>query len=162
MHLCQDVSANVRVAALDSLTQCLCLVKQLSRLDGNIFPEYILPTISSLAVDPVTIVRITLAQNISTLAEISVKFLEQTQISNSIDGMVLNYETELHDLHEMFSGTVMSLLTDSQVIVKQTLLESGINKLCVFFGSQKGEQFFFCFKIIKYLGMKYLPFQQMT
>lgn len=29
------------------------------------------------------------------------------------------------------------LLTDSQNLVKQTLIENGINKLCVFFGKQK-------------------------
>jgi phosphoinositide-3-kinase, regulatory subunit 4 len=42
----------------------------------------------------------------------------------------------------MLSGTVMSLLTDQMAVVKQTLMESGITKLCVFFGSQKGNFFF--------------------
>lgn len=138
LHLAQDQSANVRVAALDTLTSCLCLVKSLPRSDANIFPEYVLPTISSMATDPSTIVRVAYAHNIATLAETAVIYLEQSQLS-SADGPVPNYDTELHDLHEMLSGTVMSLLTDSQSIVKQTLMESGITKLCVFFGSQKGE-----------------------
>lgn len=137
LHLCQDSSPNVRVAALDTLTQCLCLVTRLPRSDANVFPEYVLPAISNLAVDQATIVRISYAQNIATLAETAVKFLEHSQLG-TMDGPIPNYETELHDLHEMLSTTVMSLLTDSQVIVKQTLMESGINKLCVFFGSQKG------------------------
>ncbi|XP_070507478.1 phosphoinositide 3-kinase regulatory subunit 4 [Chironomus tepperi] len=136
LHLCQDSSPNVRVAALDTLTQCLCLVTKLPRSDANVFPEYVLPAISNLAVDPATIVRISYAQNIAILAETAVKFLEQSQLG-TMDGPLPNYETELHDLHEMLSTTVMSLLTDSQVVVKQTLMESGINKLCVFFGSQK-------------------------
>lgn len=48
------------------------------------------------------------------------------------------YEFELSALHEMLTLTVSNLLTDSQAIVKQTLIESGITKLCVFFGRQKG------------------------
>lgn len=64
------------------------------------------------------------------------RFLEQSQLSSN-EGPVPNYETELHDLHEMLASTVMSLLTDSQSVVRQTLMESGIVKLCVFFGSQK-------------------------
>lgn len=47
------------------------------------------------------------------------------------------YETELSALHEMLHQTVLNLLTDSQAIVKQTLMESGITKLCVFFGRTK-------------------------
>lgn len=41
-------------------------------------------------------------------------------------------------LHEMLQQTVSYLLTDSHAIVKQTLIESGITKLCKFFGRQKG------------------------
>lgn len=148
LHLAQDVSANVRTAALDTLTSCLCLVKTLPRSDANIFPEYVLPSIASLAVDPSTMVRVAYAHNIATLAETAVRYLEQSQLATG-DGPVPNYEMELHDLHEMLSGTVMSLLTDSQSIVKQTLMESGITKLCVFFGSQKGESIKKLIKIFK-------------
>lgn len=136
LHLTQDSSANVRAAALNTVTSCLCLVKTLPRSDANIFPEYVLPSISSLATDPSTQVRVAYALNIATLAETAVRYLEQSQLSSG-DGPVPNYENELHDLHEMLSSTVMSLLTDGQSIVKQTLMESGITKLCVFFGSQK-------------------------
>lgn len=55
------------------------------------------------------------------------------------------YEFELSALHEMLTLTVSNLLTDSQAIVKQTLIESGITKLCVFFGRQKG---LFCNKTL--------------
>lgn len=136
IHLCQDNSANVRVAALDTLTSCLCLVSRLPRSDANVFPEYVLPSIAPLAVDLATNVRVAYAQNIATLAETAVRFLEQSQLLIN-EGPVPNYETELHDLHEMLASTVMSLLTDSQSVVRQTLMESGIVKLCVFFGSQK-------------------------
>lgn len=147
IHLSQDISANVRVAALNTLTSCLCMVKSLPRSDANIFPEYVLPSISPLATDFSTTVRIAYAQNIATLAETALKYLEQSQLSSG-EGPVPNYDNELHDLHEMLSGTVMNLLTDSQTIVKQTLMESGITKLCVFFGSQKGKIFGFLFKLV--------------
>lgn len=136
LHLCMDNSTNVRVAALDTLTVCLCLVERLPRSDANVFPEYVLPSIAPLASDPATIVRVAYAQNIATLAETAVRFLEQSQLS-SADGPVPNYENELHDLHEMLSNTVIRLLTDTHSIVRQTLMESGIIKLCVFFGCQK-------------------------
>ena len=128
LHLTQDASSNVRVAALDTLTACVCIVKTLPRSDANIFPEYILPSIAPLATDPATIVRVSYAHNIATLAENAVRYLEQSQTSCG-EGPVPNYEMELQDLHEMLSTTVMSLLTDSQSIVKQTLMESGITKL---------------------------------
>jgi len=51
LHLCQDSSPNVRVAALDTLTQCLCLITRLPRSDANVFPEYVLPATSNLAED---------------------------------------------------------------------------------------------------------------
>lgn len=49
----------------------------------------------------------------------------------------IRYETELSALHEMLHQTVSHLLTDPQPIVKQTVIECGITKLCVFFGRQK-------------------------
>lgn len=52
-----------------------------------------------------------------------------------------SYEMELQTLHEMIQQTVATLITDPQSLVKQTLLENGITKLCVFFGKQKGKYF---------------------
>lgn len=79
------------------------------------------------------------------MAEISVRYLEQTQTeifdkscSKQRDVPRVNYEIELQTLHEMVQQTVSALLTDPQPLVKQTLLDSGITKLCVFFGKQKG------------------------
>ena len=48
------------------------------------------------------------------------------------------YDTELQALHEMVQQKVSILLSDPDNIVKQTLLEKGITRLCVFFGRQKG------------------------
>lgn len=45
--------------------------------------------------------------------------------------------TELQALHEMVQQKVVTLLSDSENIVKQSLMENGITRLCVFFGRQK-------------------------
>lgn len=71
------------------------------------------------------------------------RYLEQIQNDwydhNSITKKdTFNYELELQALHEMISQTVSALLTDTQSNVKQTLVDSGITKLCVFFGKAKG------------------------
>lgn len=75
---------------------------------------------------------------LANLAETAVRYLEQTQFNSPTEMPAHRYEFELSALHEMLTLTVSNLLTDSQAIVKQTLIESGITKLCVFFGRQKG------------------------
>lgn len=64
LHLANDSSARVRVHALDTLTSCLRLVKELPRNDANIFPEYVLPSIAPLATDSSVVVRIAYARNV--------------------------------------------------------------------------------------------------
>ncbi|CAD7085003.1 unnamed protein product [Hermetia illucens] len=135
LHLTKDSSSRVQATALDTLTACLGMVKDIPRSDANVFPEYILPEIAPLATDSSTIVRVSYAKNIAQLAETAVYFLEQTQLNSPND--MPRYEAELHALHEIIQQTVLSLLTDPQPIVKQTLMESGITNLCVFFGKQK-------------------------
>lgn len=46
---------------------------------------------------------------------------------------------ELLSLQGTIQHMVVTLLSDPDNIVKQTLLESGIKRLCVFFGRQKGK-----------------------
>ncbi|XP_053669300.1 phosphoinositide 3-kinase regulatory subunit 4 [Anopheles marshallii] len=138
LHLAQDAAPRVRVCSLNTLTRCLRMVRKLPRSDANVFPEYILPAIASLATDCSTFVRMTYARNIATLADTAVSFLEQSQQSCTSENMPPpHYETELSALHEMLHHTVLSLLTDPQSAVKQTLMTSGITQLCVFFGRQK-------------------------
>ncbi|XP_052870427.1 phosphoinositide 3-kinase regulatory subunit 4-like [Anopheles cruzii] len=138
LNLAQDAEPRVRVSALNTLTACLQLVRHLPRSDANVFPEYILPAIAPLATDSSTYVRMTYAKNIATLAETAVGFLEQSQQMCELENVPPpHYETELSALHEMLHQTVLALLTDPQSTVKQTLMESGITKLCVFFGRQK-------------------------
>ncbi|KAM9089365.1 phosphoinositide 3-kinase regulatory subunit 4 isoform 3-T5 [Megaptera novaeangliae] len=150
LHFSSDSVPRVRAEALRTLTKVLALVKEVPRNDVNIYPEYILPGIAHLAQDDATIVRLAYAENIALLAETALRFLELVQLKNlsmendpnseEIDEVTHpsgNYDTELQALHEMVQQKVVTLLSDPENIVKQTLMENGITRLCVFFGRQK-------------------------
>ena len=80
LYLVTDSLPQVRAQALKTLSQCLQLVRNIQRSDANIFPEYILPSLSLLAQDTEVIVRISYAENIASLAEVALKFLEMAQL----------------------------------------------------------------------------------
>ncbi|XP_073728415.1 phosphoinositide 3-kinase regulatory subunit 4 [Misgurnus anguillicaudatus] len=150
LHFCNDTMPRVRAEAVRTLTKVLALVKEVPRNDVNIYPEYILPGIAHLAQDEATIVRLAYAENIAHLAETALRFLELVQENNlsseqDVNGEDTeetlhpneNYDSELQALHEMVQQKVVTLLSDPENIVKQTLMENGITRLCVFFGRQK-------------------------
>eukprot|EP00063_Salmo_salar_P052348 XP_014027183.1 PREDICTED: phosphoinositide 3-kinase regulatory subunit 4-like [Salmo salar] len=150
LHFCSDLAPRVRAQAVRTLAKVLALVKEVPRNDVNIYPEYILPGIAHLAQDDATIVRLAYAENIAHLAETALRFLELVQENNlnmehDMNGEdteeILhpneNYDSELQALHEMVQQKVVTLLSDSENIVKQSLMENGITRLCVFFGRQK-------------------------
>ncbi|XP_051157774.1 phosphoinositide 3-kinase regulatory subunit 4 isoform X2 [Leptopilina boulardi] len=138
-QLVHDPASRVRVSAIHTLTKCLYLVKSIPPSDVNIFPEYILPGLAHLTQDEAVIVRAAYAENIAHLAHIALRYLENSHVSNlgNKEGPRPSYDSELQTLHEMVQQSVSMLLTDPQNLVKQTLMENGINKLCVFFGKQK-------------------------
>ncbi|BES89107.1 phosphoinositide 3-kinase regulatory subunit [Nesidiocoris tenuis] len=136
MYLINDPFPRVRVYAVHTLRKALSYVKVVPPSDANVFPEYILPGLSQVAHDDSVIVRTAFAENIAELAEISLRLLEHWQVSHS-EAPRHSYESELATLHQMMQQMVSALLTDHQNIVKQTLIENGITKLCVFFGKQK-------------------------
>uniref|UniRef100_A0A3Q0T347 non-specific serine/threonine protein kinase n=1 Tax=Amphilophus citrinellus TaxID=61819 RepID=A0A3Q0T347_AMPCI len=150
LHFCNDPMPRVRAQAVRTLAKVLALVKEVPRNDVNIYPEYILPGIAHLAQDDATIVRLAYAENIAHLAESALRFLELVQENNVNTEQDLNgedaeetlhpnenYDSELQALHEMVQQKVVTLLSDSENIVKQSLMENGITRLCVFFGRQK-------------------------
>jgi len=49
----------------------------------------------------------------------------------------VSYDLELDALHELIQNKVVSLLTNTNNIVKRTLMKNGLTRLCVFFGRQK-------------------------
>jgi len=80
LYLVNDPLPQVRAQALKILSQCLQLVRSMPRSDANIFPEYVLPSLSWLTQDQEVIVRIAYAENIASLAETALKFLEMAQL----------------------------------------------------------------------------------
>lgn len=50
----------------------------------------------------------------------------------------MSFDKELQALQEMIQQIVSTLLSDNDNMVKQTLLQNGITRLCVVFGLQKG------------------------
>jgi len=145
-HLITDDVPRVRAHTITSITSCVCLVKNVPRSEGNIFPEYILPNLNFLTNDAEVIVQVSLAENIACLAETALRFLEIVQL-NMINTANQeketqfqyqgSYDVELQALHELIQSMVTSLLTNTENIVKRTLLEKGLARLCVFFGRQK-------------------------
>lgn len=73
------------------------------RSDANIFPEYILPSLSWLTQDQEVIVRIAYAENIASLAETALKFLEMAQLdfanqeNNEDSDAPIQYQVNFHD-----------------------------------------------------------------
>ena len=138
----------VRSAALRTLTQVLKLIKYVPRSDANIFPEYILPSVAYFVADDDVLTRVTYAENIASLAETGLQFLENSSLRNSdntdFDDSVSSsalpyhgsYDTEKVALQEMVQEQVVKILCDPESIVKQTIL-ADITRLCIFFGRQK-------------------------
>ncbi|KAH7956510.1 hypothetical protein HPB52_010151 [Rhipicephalus sanguineus] len=138
LYLINDKYPRVRAAAVETLTTCLTPIDTLPR-------RYMSPW------TVLCIVRMALAENIALLAETALRFLDlstQHEVS-SPDGTNVeppvqaqhhhqgSYDTELQALQHMVQQMVSTLLTDSNNIVKQMLLEKGITRLCLFFGRQK-------------------------
>ncbi|XP_035206634.1 phosphoinositide 3-kinase regulatory subunit 4-like isoform X1 [Stegodyphus dumicola] len=151
IFLAKDKYPKVRVAVIQTLTECLTLIKSIPKSDSNIFPEYILPNLSHIPHDEAVIVRMAYAENIAVLAETALRFLEMTQsdMEPNLDSSFLSddernnhskasFDHELQALQELVQQSVTLLLSDPVNAVKQTLLERGIHQLCVFFGRQKG------------------------
>ncbi|XP_014671678.1 PREDICTED: phosphoinositide 3-kinase regulatory subunit 4-like [Priapulus caudatus] len=137
LSITSDTFARVRAESVRTLARCLAMVTSVPRNDANIFPEYILPSLSAIAQDDVVSVRIAYAENIALLAETALRFLEISQLGTAEAEQQASYDLELQALHEVIQQRVVTLLSDADNIVKQTLLEGGIVRLCVFFGRQK-------------------------
>lgn len=138
-----DEFPRVRCEAIRTLTQCLSRIRNVPKSDANIFPEYILPYMATLTLDPVTLARGAFAESIAVLADNALRFLEMVQVQTSSPGVEggdpghASYDAELRELTEIVQQKVATLLSDPDNLVKQTLMTNGITRLCVFFGQQK-------------------------
>ena len=86
-----------RAQALKILSHCLQLVRSVARSDAKIFPEYVLPSLSWLTQNQEDIVSIAYAENIASLAETALKFLEMAQLDyanqeNNDDDLPIQYQ----------------------------------------------------------------------
>ncbi|KAK9471858.1 uncharacterized protein V1510DRAFT_426608 [Dipodascopsis tothii] len=151
--LLDDDSVNVKVAAMRSLTQLMALVEVITPVNGNVFPEYILPRLQAFLGSRDVFVRANYASCIATIAETSLRFLDMAQALRA-DGTVpvVDPETENGvsseagyqghfdllrcELVNHLQDHAIALLTDHDAAVKRALLRS-ISALCAFFGSQK-------------------------
>ena len=101
LFLVNDSLPQVRAQALKILSHCLQLVRSVPRSDANIFPEYVLPSLSWLTQDQEVIVRIAYAENIASLAETALKFLKMAQLdyanqeNNEDDDSPIQYQVLL-------------------------------------------------------------------
>ncbi|KAK9325582.1 hypothetical protein V1517DRAFT_253511 [Lipomyces orientalis] len=168
--LLDDDFVNVKVAAMRSLTQLMALVKKITPVNENVFPEYILPRLQPLLSSKEVFVRANYASCISTLAETAERFLDMAQEVRR-DGSslaLIDAETEngitseigyqgyfdmlRRELVEQFQDHALSLLTDPDSAVKRALLRS-ISPLCAFFGGQKANDIILS-HLITYLNDK--------
>ncbi|SPO22646.1 related to VPS15 - ser/thr protein kinase [Ustilago trichophora] len=152
MSLFDDPSSQVRMAAIRSCVQTLMLVKIVTPSNTSIFPEYIVPNIKKLGLDPSTPVRCTFAASIVTFAETAERFLQMSQAMRAeglfaderdLNGGFIenqpnesNYDEQLRAFQALLQEIIVTLLTDPSASVKRTLLSS-IAPLCRFFGMAK-------------------------
>ena len=152
MSLFDDPSSQVRMAAIRSCVQTLMLVRIVTPSNAAIFPEYIVPNIKQLGLDPSTPVRCTFAASIVPLAEMAERFLQMSQamraeglfaVASDLNGGFVddqpneaNYDEQLRTFQTLLQEIVVTLLTDPSASVKRALL-AGIAPLCRFFGMAK-------------------------
>lgn len=152
MSLFDDDSSHVRMAAIRSCVQTLLLVKIVTPSNASIFPEYIMPNIKQLGLDPSTPVRCTFAASIVPLAETAERFLQMSQamraeglfaVERDLNGGFIddqpnesNYDEQLRTFQALLQEIIVTLLTDPSASVKRALL-SDIAPLCRFFGMAK-------------------------
>ena len=125
------ISPCVRRQAVESLTYALSVVEGVGASDNNVFIDYILPVLVKVAADRSPFVRMSLASNLGSLAETSMRFL---QTSNFSSQALRGYEEEMV---KMFQEMISHLLTDPANEVKRVLLDTDVSKLCVFLGRAK-------------------------
>jgi phosphoinositide-3-kinase regulatory subunit 4 len=149
--LVRDNWPSVRAEAIRTLSICLSIIRTVPRSDFNLFPEYILPVITTIPKDVDVQVRIALAGSIAELALSSQRFLELSQLhinqetsgeeASSLHYQVHGtYDSELNQLHETFQSIIVHLLSDYDSNVKKAFLHHSAGKLCTFFGAQKAKE----------------------
>ncbi|KAF8721956.1 hypothetical protein AX14_010044 [Amanita brunnescens Koide BX004] len=150
IELLHDEAAIVRVAAVRTLVQVLMLVTVITPSNAAIFPEYILPNIKHIVLDPEVSVRCTYAQCIVQIANTAVRYLEMGQALKAHGAFKSNpdaqeyggahyeisYDANMQDLQNNIQEHLATLLMDQSSIVKRAVLHD-ISSICIFLGRQR-------------------------
>ncbi|SPQ98223.1 unnamed protein product (mitochondrion) [Plasmodiophora brassicae] len=145
MSMSVDPSALLRSEAVRILTKVLGFITVVGPSEKQIFIEYIFPSLSMLPQDSEEIVRISLAENLPRLADISKQFLDISTFtqprgspSDSVSMVPFqgSYTDDLEALQNIVCRLVGDTLTTTSSKVKIAILKD-IAKLCVFFGAER-------------------------
>ncbi|KAN0061416.1 Serine/threonine-protein kinase [Thecaphora frezii] len=152
ISLLDDETVTVRMAAIRTCTQLLLMVRIITPSNASIIPEYIMPNVKHLSLDPSTAVRCVYASCIFPLADTGERFLQMAQamraegvfaIEHDLSGDFLdtqpdeaNYDAQLSILQNLIQEQIVTLLTDPSASVKRALI-ADIEPLCRFFGVAK-------------------------
>ncbi|PFH53431.1 hypothetical protein AMATHDRAFT_187356 [Amanita thiersii Skay4041] len=150
VELLHDEAATVRAAAIRTLVQVLMLVTVITPSNAAIFPEYIIPNIKHIVLDPEVSVRCTYAQCIVQIANTAVQYLEMGQALKAHGAFKLaqeaqdyesahyeiSYDASMQDLQNNIEEHLATLLMDPSSIVKRAVLHD-ISSICIFLGRQR-------------------------
>ncbi|CAM0943441.1 unnamed protein product [Alopecurus aequalis] len=156
-----DPAAIVRCAALETLSDVLCLVQEFPISDAMIFPEYILPMLSLLPDDAEESVRICYASNIYKLALTAYRFLLRSRsiaATGPLDKSVVAAVSQFADApvkkqHDKIDRQLARLRRNIYDIVQELVmgpkqtpnvrraLLQDIGYLCYFFGHRQSNDF---------------------
>jgi phosphoinositide-3-kinase regulatory subunit 4 len=152
--LLNDPSPLVKTSAIRTLTFVLSKITKFPTSEANLFNDYILPALRTLATDSSDMVRVTFAEHLPLLAYEARRFFEMGEVikQNSFRNALSNqedisspiikgsYDSDLNNLHDEIGSLGLQLSMDECAIVKSALLKN-ILKLCTFYGRRKTNEF---------------------
>ncbi|KAF0931099.1 hypothetical protein E2562_002461 [Oryza meyeriana var. granulata] len=156
-----DPAAIVRCAALETLSDVLCLIQDFPISDAKIFPEYILPMLSLLPDDTEESVRVCYASNIYKLALTAYRFLLRSRSiadaspldesmvvprSQSVESPAKKQQDSINGQLSRIRKSIYEIVQELVMGQKQTpnvrrALLQDIGYLCYFFGHRQTNDF---------------------
>lgn len=154
LWLLENSNDTVQVAAVKCLTHLIELVSCITSLNSHIFPEYILPRLTSVFKRSGSLTRIAIAACLSSLAETAVRFVDMSEAlkaamvsDDSIDETAFDdeailsrsqdtYDGQRQEVATMLEELVRLVVTDSDIEVRKTVLLNA-SGLCLSLGRQK-------------------------
>ena len=137
IHFISSPVPRVKMKAVTVLVFSLQHVSRVPRSDANTFPEYILPALSPLCLDPNVSVRCCLAKHLATIAQLATHWLDLVLSSPQPGQVSTDYHGEVSALHQQMVSLVTTLLEDNTNCVKQVLVTESAAQLAVWLGRQK-------------------------